>query len=218
MDHRIIPTSKKQERELGAWRDLPEASWLHWWRWTRKPTFLISWSSVFFLILLQTMTWNQQKQVTVTLFYADSFSVTEDVCRWSPCRNGGTCIDGRTGFTCACRHPFAGHNCTVKLVEENALAPGKKVHAPLGVFSVSCKNILRNICEGTLESAESGLVWGLIPFTSEIYWVMHVIYKRECLFCQTNSYWCALVETFHIGIIEAAFPPLVHPKRKPLSP
>ncbi|XP_049741670.1 multimerin-1 isoform X2 [Elephas maximus indicus] len=62
-------------------------------------------------------------------------------CSRSPCQNGGTCINGRTSFTCACRHPFAGDNCTVKLVEENALAPdfskGSYRYAPMVAFFAS---------------------------------------------------------------------------------
>uniref|UniRef100_A0A8I4A2B4 Multimerin 1 n=1 Tax=Callithrix jacchus TaxID=9483 RepID=A0A8I4A2B4_CALJA len=56
------------------------------------------------------------------------YPVTEEYssCSRHPCQNGGTCINGRTSFTCACRHPFTGDNCTIKLVEENALAPGQK--------------------------------------------------------------------------------------------
>ncbi|XP_016058705.1 PREDICTED: multimerin-1 [Miniopterus natalensis] len=68
-------------------------------------------------------------------------SVTEEVCSRSPCENGGTCISGRTSFICACRHPFTGHNCTVKLVEENALAPdfskGSYRYAPMVAFFAS---------------------------------------------------------------------------------
>ncbi|XP_036137730.1 multimerin-1 isoform X1 [Molossus molossus] len=67
--------------------------------------------------------------------------VTEEVCRGSPCQNGGTCINGRTSFICACRHPFTGHNCTVKAVEENALAPdfskGSYRYAPMVAFFAS---------------------------------------------------------------------------------
>ncbi|XP_075400999.1 multimerin-1 [Tenrec ecaudatus] len=62
-------------------------------------------------------------------------------CSRSPCQNGGTCINGRTSFTCACRHPFSGDNCTVKLVEENALAPdfskGSYRYAPMVAFFAS---------------------------------------------------------------------------------
>lgn len=73
------------------------------------------------------------------LFYLDSFSVTEEYssCSRHPCQNGGTCINGRTSFTCACRHPFTGDNCTIKLVEENALAPGKKNYMHLWMCSLS---------------------------------------------------------------------------------
>ncbi|XP_032961693.1 multimerin-1 isoform X2 [Rhinolophus ferrumequinum] len=69
------------------------------------------------------------------------FPVTEEACSRSPCQNGGTCINGRTSFICACRHPFTGHNCTVKLIEENALAPdfskGSYRYAPMVAFFVS---------------------------------------------------------------------------------
>ncbi|XP_006894545.1 PREDICTED: multimerin-1 [Elephantulus edwardii] len=62
-------------------------------------------------------------------------------CSKSPCQNGGTCINGRTSFICACRHPFAGDNCTVKLVEESALAPdfskGSYRYAPMVAFFAS---------------------------------------------------------------------------------
>lgn len=88
-----------------------------------------------------------EKQVTFTLFYLDSFSVTEEYsyCSRSPCQNGGTCINARTSFICACRHPFTGDNCTVKLAGEDALAPGKKVHVSLDLLIVINKNILWNV-------------------------------------------------------------------------
>ncbi|XP_037019155.2 multimerin-1 [Artibeus jamaicensis] len=67
--------------------------------------------------------------------------VTEEVCSRSPCQNGGTCISGRTSFVCACRHPFTGHNCTIKLMEDNALAPdfskGSYRYAPMVAFFAS---------------------------------------------------------------------------------
>ncbi|XP_030169291.1 multimerin-1 isoform X1 [Lynx canadensis] len=62
-------------------------------------------------------------------------------CSRSPCQNGGTCINGRTSSICACRHPFTGDNCTVKLVDENALAPdfskGSYRYAPMVAFFAS---------------------------------------------------------------------------------
>ncbi|KAM6176351.1 multimerin-1 isoform 2-T2 [Erethizon dorsatum] len=62
----------------------------------------------------------------------------ESGCSSFPCQNGGTCINGRTSFTCACRHPFSGKNCTIKLVEETALAPdfskGSYRYAPMVAF------------------------------------------------------------------------------------
>ncbi|XP_008842849.1 multimerin-1 [Nannospalax galili] len=62
-------------------------------------------------------------------------------CSGFPCQNGGTCISGMDSFTCACRHPFTGGNCTVKVVEENALAPdfskGSYRYAPMVAFFVS---------------------------------------------------------------------------------
>ncbi|XP_058403491.1 multimerin-1 [Diceros bicornis minor] len=71
------------------------------------------------------------------------FPVTEEYsdCSRSPCQNGGTCINGRTSFVCACRHPFTGDNCTVKLVGENAVAPdfskGSYRYAPMVAFFAS---------------------------------------------------------------------------------
>nr|XP_005002721.1 multimerin-1 isoform X1 [Cavia porcellus]XP_013005556.1 multimerin-1 isoform X1 [Cavia porcellus]XP_013005557.1 multimerin-1 isoform X1 [Cavia porcellus] len=71
------------------------------------------------------------------------FPVTEEesACSSFPCQNGGTCINGRSSFTCACRHPFSGKNCTIKLVEETALAPdfskGSYRYAPMVAFFAS---------------------------------------------------------------------------------
>lgn len=62
-------------------------------------------------------------------------------CSSFPCQNGGTCISVRTSFICACRHPFTGDTCTVKIVEENAVAPdfskGSYRYAPMVAFFVS---------------------------------------------------------------------------------
>ena len=37
--------------------------------------------------------------------------VLSNECSSDPCKNGGTCINGCTGYTCYCRHPFSGPNC-----------------------------------------------------------------------------------------------------------
>nr|XP_033814780.1 multimerin-1 isoform X2 [Geotrypetes seraphini] len=62
-------------------------------------------------------------------------------CSSSPCSNGGTCINDRKSFVCACRHPFGGANCSVKMAEENSLAPdfskGSYRYAPMVTFFVS---------------------------------------------------------------------------------
>ncbi|XP_069878382.1 multimerin-1 [Dipodomys merriami] len=62
-------------------------------------------------------------------------------CSRFPCLNGGTCISGVSSFTCACRHPFTGDNCTVKLEDKNALAPdfskGSYRYAPMVAFFAS---------------------------------------------------------------------------------
>ncbi|CAK6432972.1 unnamed protein product [Pipistrellus nathusii] len=67
--------------------------------------------------------------------------VAEEACSRSPCQNGGTCINGRTSFICACRHPFTGRNCTVKQVDDNASAPdfskGSYRYAPMVAFFAS---------------------------------------------------------------------------------
>ncbi|XP_006910794.1 multimerin-1 [Pteropus alecto] len=71
----------------------------------------------------------------------DNVLFPEEACSKSPCQNGGTCINERASFICACRHPFTGHNCTIKLMEENALAPdfskGSYRYAPMVAFFVS---------------------------------------------------------------------------------
>ncbi|XP_060043718.1 multimerin-1 [Erinaceus europaeus] len=62
-------------------------------------------------------------------------------CTASPCQNGGTCINGKNSFICACRHPFTGDTCTVKLVEGTASAPdfskGSYRYAPMVAFFAS---------------------------------------------------------------------------------
>ncbi|XP_078532244.1 multimerin-1 isoform X2 [Lissotriton helveticus] len=62
-------------------------------------------------------------------------------CSTSPCHNGGTCINDRDSFVCACRHPFGGANCSVKMEDENTLAPdfskGSYRYAPMVTFFVS---------------------------------------------------------------------------------
>ncbi|XP_054993461.1 multimerin-1-like [Sorex araneus] len=62
-------------------------------------------------------------------------------CSGSPCRNGGTCVDGRSSFTCACRHPFTGARCSVRLGQEDAPAPdfskGSYRYAPMVAFFAS---------------------------------------------------------------------------------
>lgn len=133
MDRRIIPTSKKQERELlEEWRDLHKVLWLYWWRrdlGTHFSYFLVI-NIYFFWFCCKLWLEANRKWVAFTLFYVDSFSVAEEACSRSPCQNGGTCINGRTSFICACRHPFTGRNCTVKQVDDNASAPGKTEPTP----------------------------------------------------------------------------------------
>uniref|UniRef100_A0A8C9G1Z7 EGF-like domain-containing protein n=1 Tax=Pavo cristatus TaxID=9049 RepID=A0A8C9G1Z7_PAVCR len=46
-------------------------------------------------------------------------------CVSSPCQNGGTCINDRQSFVCACRHPFGGVNCSTKLVNSDTPSVGK---------------------------------------------------------------------------------------------
>lgn len=79
----------------------------------------------------------QRNTDTITQPAAQEYSS----CSSFPCQNGGTCISGRSSFICACRHPFMGDTCTVKIVEENALAPdfskGSYRYAPMVAFFVS---------------------------------------------------------------------------------
>ncbi|XP_074849702.1 multimerin-1 [Carettochelys insculpta] len=62
-------------------------------------------------------------------------------CTSSPCQNGGTCINGKQSFICACRHPFGGVNCSIKLAEENAVtvdfSKGSYRYAPMVAFFAS---------------------------------------------------------------------------------
>ncbi|NWT15928.1 MMRN1 protein, partial [Vireo altiloquus] len=61
-------------------------------------------------------------------------------CASSPCQNGGTCVNDRESFVCACRHPFGGVNCSVKLVNDNSLSifsKGSYRYAPMVAFFAS---------------------------------------------------------------------------------
>ncbi|KAM7113154.1 LOW QUALITY PROTEIN: multimerin-1 [Ciconia maguari] len=62
-------------------------------------------------------------------------------CVSSPCQNGGTCINDRQSFICACRHPFGGVNCSMKLVNDNSLSvdfsKGSYRYAPMVAFFAS---------------------------------------------------------------------------------
>ncbi|NXV40697.1 MMRN1 protein, partial [Uria aalge] len=60
-------------------------------------------------------------------------------CVSSPCQNGGTCINDRQTFICACRHPFGGVNCSMKLVNDNSLnfSKGSYRYAPMVAFFAS---------------------------------------------------------------------------------
>ncbi|NWT24456.1 MMRN1 protein, partial [Cardinalis cardinalis] len=60
-------------------------------------------------------------------------------CASSPCQNGGTCVNDRQSFVCACRHPFGGVNCSVKLVKDDSLnfSKGSYRYAPMVAFFAS---------------------------------------------------------------------------------
>ncbi|KAJ6655413.1 hypothetical protein lerEdw1_005410 [Lerista edwardsae] len=62
-------------------------------------------------------------------------------CSSSPCKNGGTCVNERNGFVCACRYPFGGANCSTKMAQENAAAidfsKGSYRYAPMVAFFAS---------------------------------------------------------------------------------
>ncbi|NXU19755.1 MMRN1 protein, partial [Pardalotus punctatus] len=60
-------------------------------------------------------------------------------CASSPCQNGGTCVNDRQSFVCACRHPFGGANCSVKLLNDNSLnfSKGTYRYAPMVAFFAS---------------------------------------------------------------------------------
>ncbi|XP_064153516.1 multimerin-1-like [Anguilla rostrata] len=61
-------------------------------------------------------------------------------CAHYPCQNGGTCIDAQHGYVCACRSPFGGTNCTVKLSDSAAspdFSKGSYRYAPMVTFFVA---------------------------------------------------------------------------------
>ncbi|XP_073494217.1 multimerin-1 [Phyllobates terribilis] len=62
-------------------------------------------------------------------------------CNSGPCLNGGTCINDVKGYTCACRHPFGGVNCSVKMSDDNTqsldFSKGSYRYAPMVAFSAS---------------------------------------------------------------------------------
>ncbi|KFV43121.1 Multimerin-1, partial [Tyto alba] len=60
-------------------------------------------------------------------------------CVSSPCQNGGTCVNDRQSFICACRHPFGGVNCSTKLTNDNSLnfSKGSYRYAPMVAFFAS---------------------------------------------------------------------------------
>ncbi|XP_053260059.1 multimerin-1 isoform X3 [Podarcis raffonei] len=63
-------------------------------------------------------------------------------CSSSPCQNGGTCVNERKSFVCACRYPFGGANCSTKMVAENAptnidFTKGSYRYAPMVAFFAS---------------------------------------------------------------------------------
>uniref|UniRef100_A0A8C8AJH6 Multimerin-1 n=1 Tax=Otus sunia TaxID=257818 RepID=A0A8C8AJH6_9STRI len=62
-------------------------------------------------------------------------------CVSSPCQHGGTCINDRQSFICACRHPFGGVNCSMKLVNDNSpsvdFSKGSYRYAPMVAFFAS---------------------------------------------------------------------------------
>uniref|UniRef100_UPI00398E6A16 multimerin-1-like n=1 Tax=Pristiophorus japonicus TaxID=55135 RepID=UPI00398E6A16 len=75
--------------------------------------------------------------------YADKNTNTVEPvsCNSAPCQNGGTCINQRKGFVCACRPPFGGPSCDIKLLDENALktdfSRGSYRYAPMVTFFVA---------------------------------------------------------------------------------
>ena len=46
-----------------------------------------------------------------TLSFKQSFFPDIDDCKSSPCKNGGTCIDGVNSYSCKCPKKYAGKNC-----------------------------------------------------------------------------------------------------------
>lgn len=45
------------------------------------------------------------------IFFAFLICKDVDNCSSSPCKNGGTCVDGVDSYTCKCPAGFSGKNC-----------------------------------------------------------------------------------------------------------
>ncbi|XP_045111838.1 putative neural-cadherin 2 isoform X1 [Portunus trituberculatus] len=56
-------------------------------------------------------------------------------CLWSPCFNGGTCINHEPGYMCLCPEPFTGEHCTVSMTRYSALTLSFSALVLLLVFS-----------------------------------------------------------------------------------
>ncbi|XP_069778931.1 multimerin-1-like [Narcine bancroftii] len=73
--------------------------------------------------------------------FADKITdpVESTSCRSAPCQNGGTCINQRKGFVCACRPPFDGPICDIKLldVKKTDFSRGSYRYAPMVAFFVA---------------------------------------------------------------------------------
>jgi len=44
--------------------------------------------------------------IPISLMFAE-----RDVCKSTPCQNGGNCNNIVNGFTCSCKNAYVGNNC-----------------------------------------------------------------------------------------------------------
>ena len=50
------------------------------------------------------------------------FDLEIDECALSPCKNGGTCVDGINSYNCQCKHGYTGDQCESN-IDECASSP-----------------------------------------------------------------------------------------------
>ena len=56
------------------------------------------------------LTWFVSERTEINMFQYVCITDIND-CQNSPCKNGGSCVDGINDYTCICRNGYNGSNC-----------------------------------------------------------------------------------------------------------